>query len=293
MHYYVFIHAFQNNEKHFMIHLYCFILFSVTGVPMLLLKTNPLWQGLKSDVLKVDQLLEEAHEKSVTGFIEFDFSDVQCVALLEDGNILQCVQLNSQSNTFCVVSRKDITERTKTEKAVVGLYTLKKDMLRMVCWLATSDVIFENLDSSYTNIKQLLLKLAKEKFTGIVTMESQAGECYLMLKGGAPGYCVCVKGDTATDNAHCLNTFLNADPQFSINVYKKKKDITPQLKEIVREVMGKKMPKIETMLDESGKTKQELLKTVKEIEKVTYLFFDKKKTENLTQKLKTAVEEVM
>ncbi|MGD2250811.1 MAG: hypothetical protein PVF58_20630 [Candidatus Methanofastidiosia archaeon] len=262
---------------------------------MLLLKSNPVWHGLRSDILKVNQLLEEAHSKSITGFIEFSFSDSQDVALLEKGNILQCIQITPASSKICVISRKDIIHHVETEKAVVGLYNLKEDMLRIIHWIATGDILFENLDSSYTNIKQLLLKLAKENFTGVVNMVSEAGDCYLMLENGSPGYCVCVKGDTAIDSAQCLDGFLNTKPDFSITVYRKRPiaDITPRLKEIVREVMGENIPKIEAMLDESGKTKQDLLKTVKEIEKMTFLFFDKKKTEILSRKLKETIEEVI
>jgi hypothetical protein len=262
---------------------------------MLLLKTNPVWHGLKSDVLKIDQLLEEAHDKSITGFIEFNFSGTQDIALLENGNILQCIRITPELNNICVISRKDIIKHVETEEAVVGIYNLKKDMLRIVHWMAAGDILFENLDSSYTNIKQLLLKLTKENFTGVVTMVSKAGECYLMLEKGAPGYCVCVRGDAAMDSAQCLDGFLNAKSDFFITVYKKRPitDITPQLKKVVFEVMGENIPKIEAMLDESGKTKQELLKTVKEIEKVTYLFFDKKKTEVLSRKLTKTIEEVM
>lgn len=257
---------------------------------MFLLKDDPLWSDLKSTILKVDELLVKAHQESITGFIEFDFSTFSAVILLDEGEILQCITLKNGKSSL--ISKNDILTYLKDMEARVGFYRMKKDIIHIIHKMVTSDVVFEDMDSQYMDIKQLLRTLEGDTFTGVVMLHSPEGECYISLENGAPAYCVCKKVDTITDNVQCLELFLDTSTPMRVSAYKVKRDIS-LLKTVVQNVMGEKVERIEKMIDESGTSEEDLLKTVDEIEKITYLFFDKKKAKVLSQKLKETIKEVI
>lgn len=264
------------------------------GVNMLLLKNDPLWSDLKSDVLKIDGLLEEANQKALTGFIEFEFPDFCTAILLDSGKILHCIEIKNE--TASLISKSEILQYLKEMKADVGLYRLKREILLLTSRIITSDPVYENMSTQYVDARKLLLTLETEKFSGIVDIQAEHGECYVVLEIGFPAYCVCRRENTVVDHAKCLEEFLTLpEKTMVVNVYRtsEKAGVITMLKEAAREILGEHVTRVEEMLDASGKSKEELLKTVEEVERFTYLFLDKKKAKTLSQRLEEIVEEVI
>jgi hypothetical protein len=259
---------------------------------MLLLKNDPIWTDLKSDVLIFDELLQDAHHKSVTGFIEFDFTDFHDIILLDKGEILQCVKIKKER--MFPINESEILKDLKEIEAIVGFYKLKKEVLVMTYKMIHGKPIFENMSSKYVDIKQLLLTLEADTFTGIIVIQSNRGNCYIWMEKGYPLNCACNHKDEVKNSARCLENLLNTK-NIEVSVYKEEKitDIIITLKEVARDILGEPVEKIEKMLEDSGTSEQELLKTVEEIEKVTYLFLDKKKANTLSEKLRKTIEEVI
>ena len=259
---------------------------------MLLLKNDPIWTDLKSDVLIFDELLQDAHHKSVTGFIEFDFADFHDIILLDKGEILQCVKIKKER--IIPINEKEILKDLKKIEATVGFYRLKKEVLVMTYKMIHGKPVFENMSSKYVDIKQLLLTLEADTFTGIIVIQSNRGNCYIWMEKGYPLNCACNRKDEVKNSAQCLENLLNTK-DILVSVYKEEKitDIIITLKEVARDILGEPVEKIEKMLEDSGTSEQELLKTVEEIEKVTYLFLDKKKANTLSEKLRKTIEEVI
>ncbi len=260
---------------------------------MILLKTDPILSDLKSTTLKIDKLLEKAKEDSVTGFIQFDFPSFSAAILLVNGEILQCIKIKHEKPY--PVSKTEIFRDLEEMEAYVGFYRLKRDMLLITYRMADSVPLFENMRSRNVDVKQLLLTLEADNLSGVVVLKSQNGECYLVLEEGSPSYCICRRDNETIDNAECLGQFLDApEKDVLISIYREKGiDILARLKQVVIDVMGESVEKIDRMLEESGRSREELLKTVKEIEKYTYLFFDKKRAKILSEKLEKTIEEVM
>ena len=260
----------------------------------MLIKDDPLWSGLESDVLKVDELLEEIQSRSVTGFIEFAFSDFSSVILLDKGEILQCVKIKKEKKI--TATRTEILKDLAKMKARIGVYRLKKEIFLIMCGMINNEPVFENMSSKFVDIKQLLLTLEKDTFSGIVTVDSEKGTCFVRLEKGFPVNCICRKiNEKTVESLDCLDTFLDARQEdYRVSVYREreKPPIITALKGLTKEILGDN-EKIEKMLEESGTSKEELLKTVEDIEKITYLFLDKKKAGILSEKLKETIEEVI
>jgi hypothetical protein len=259
---------------------------------MLLLKHDPIWSDVTSDILKPGELLKEANHTSVTGFIEFDFQDFRDFILLDEGKILHCVR--TRGNKAFSVTRPDILNDLKKTTATVGFFRLKKEILHMTYTIITGEPLFKNMDSKYMDIKQLLLRLEKNAFTGVVTIQSGKGDCFMRLENGSPMNCICERKNQIIGGSECLDSLLNeSGGDILVSAYKESEtyyDVVTKLKEAAAQVLGGQVEKVETMLEESGTTHEELLKTIEEIEKITYLFIDKNKADLLAEKLRKTVE---
>lgn len=259
----------------------------------MLLKDDPIWTDLKSDVLKIDELLRKAHQESVTGFIEFNFPDFSAAILLNEGEIHQCTKIK-EGRAF-PIGKSEILKNLEKMKANVGFYRLEKEILSIICRIINSDPVFENMSSQYVDIKQLLLSLEKDDFTGVVAVHSEIEHCFIQLENGSPAHCICKRMKEVVESIDCLERFLNSHNTMVVSVYKegRKPDVVATLKKVTGEVLGEPVEKIEKMLEDSGTSRKELLKTVEEIEKLTYLFLSKKKAKELSKKLKETIEEVI
>jgi hypothetical protein len=261
---------------------------------MLLVRKNPILSDLIADPPKIHALLEEARQNSITGFMEFDFSDFSGLLLLEDGRILQSIKLK-RGKSF-IIDISEIFEECQKTRPKIGFFIMDKKLVHITLNILNGELLFEKVNSKYVDIRKLLRSLETDNFTGIAVIYSGEEECYIKFETGIPLTCICKKEDEIIENIECLEKLLrNIKNNLYISAYKetRKPDIINALKLISREILGEHVEKIEEMLESSGTTKEELQQTIEEIETLTYLFLDKKKAKTLCNKMKEAIEEVM
>jgi hypothetical protein len=258
---------------------------------MLLLKNDPVWNDMKSSILYMDSFLDRLYEEKTTGFLELEFPDELAIMLLDHGEIILCARCSSA--TARPVAQAEILNQLKAQQAVIGCYRLRKEIVHINYHICTGELLLENTRSEDTDIRKLLVQLEDDAITGVVTIASEEGVCYILLEKGSPEYCVCQRKSELIDSSECVDWVLNLpSKKLLFRVYRGlKPDLMVRLKKVVTDVLGEPVEKIVNMLEESGPHKQELLRTVSEIEKITYLFFDKKKAKILSQRLREAIEE--
>jgi hypothetical protein len=258
---------------------------------MLLLKNDPVWNDMKSSILYMENFLHRLYEEKTTGFLELEFPDGLAIMLLDYGEIILCARCSSTSTH--PVAQAEILHQLKAQQAVIGCYRLKKEIVHINYHICTGELLFKDTTPGDMDIKKLLVQLEDDAFTGVVTIASEEGVCYILLEKGSPEYCVCQRKSELIDSAECVDWFLNLpSKRLLLTVYRGlKPDLMVRLKEVVTDVLGEPVEKIVSMLEESGPDKQELLKTVSEVEKITYLFFDKKRAKILSKKLREEIEE--
>ncbi|MGC1121101.1 MAG: hypothetical protein WBA22_08400 [Candidatus Methanofastidiosia archaeon] len=258
---------------------------------MLLLRNDPVWNDMKSSILYMENFLQKLNEEKTTGFLELEFPDGSAVMLLDQGEIILCARY-SGTGTY-PVAQAEILHQLKAQQAVIGCYRLKKEIVHINYHICTGELLFKDTNSENMDIKKLLVQLEDNAFTGVVTIASEEGFCYILLEKGSPEYCVCQRRNELIDSAECVEWFLSlSSKKLLVRVYGGQEPrLIVRLKDVVTEVLGEPVEKIVSMLEESGSDKQELLKAISEIEKITYLFFDKKKAKILSQRLREVIEE--
>ena len=261
---------------------------------MLLIRKQPILSDITADLPKIHALLKEAHQNSITGFMEFKFNEFSGLLLLEERNIIQSIKLK-RGKSF-IIDISEILEESQKTHARVGLFSMDKKLVHITLNIINGEPLFENVSSKYVDVRKLLRSLETDNFTGIAIVHSGKEECYITFDTGIPFTCICRKEDEIIENAECLEKLLkDIKTNLLISAYKKTKkpDIINTLKLISKEVLGEHVEKIEEMLENSGTTKEEFHETINEIESLTYLFLDKKKAKTLCKKMKDVVEEVM
>jgi hypothetical protein len=261
---------------------------------MLLVRNNPIISNTTADLIKIERLLKEVSEAATTGFMELQFNDFSGLILFADGTPLQSIKLKREKSFIVDIS--EIFQECRKTPVTIGLFTMDKKLVDITLNICRGEPIFENVDSKYVDIRKLLRSLETDNFTGIAVLSTGEEACYITFETGIPLTCICNKGNAIIESTECLENLLkNFKDNLSISAYKRaqKPNIINTLKLLSREVLGEHMGKIEEMLENSGDTKEELLQTIEEIEKVTYLFLDKKKAKTLCKKMKNTVEEVI
>lgn len=239
----------------------------------------------------MERFLRTLREEKTTGFLELEFPDDRAVILLDHGETILSVRCTS-TNTY-PVAYAEILHQLKTQQALIGCYRLKKEVVHINYHICASDPLLEDTVARNMDIKKLLVQLGDNLFTGVVTLTSEEGLCYILLERGFPEYCICQRKNELISSAECIDWFLSLPSKnIVLSVYGgKKPDLAVRLKEVVTDVLGEPVEKIVSMLEESGSDKQELLRAISEVEKITYLFYDKKKAKILSQRLREAIEE--
>jgi hypothetical protein len=261
---------------------------------MLLVRNNPIVSSMSADLEKIQTLLEEVHTNTTTGFMELHFRNFSGLILFIDGKILQSIKLKREKSF--VVDISDIFQECEKGTSEIGLFVMDKKLVDITLNIFKGEPLFENVNSKYVDVRKLLRSLETDDFTGIAVLRTEKEACYIKFETGIPLTCICNRGDTIMENAECLENLLkNCKGTLAISAYKEaqKPHIINMLKLLSREVLGEHVEKIEEMLENSGKTKEELFQTIDEIENVTYLFLDKKKAKTLCEKMKDTVEEVV
>lgn len=261
---------------------------------MLLLRNNALVSGITADVQKVHTLLEEVQSNTTTGFMELHFNTFSGCIFFVDGKILQSIKQKGEKSL--VIELSEILHECQKTNPTLGLFAMEEPLVHITLNMINGEPLFENVHSKYVDVRKLLRSLETDDFTGVAVLSTGKEACYISFETGIPLTCICNKGDTIIESVECLETLIkNFSDNLYISAYKivEKPNIITTLKRISREVLGGRVIKIEEMLENSGDTKEELLLTIAEIEKVTYLFVDKKKAKILCEKLKNTVEEVI
>jgi hypothetical protein len=260
---------------------------------MFLLKNDCMWCDLESHVLKIDALLEEVGQECVTGFIEFIFPDFSAVILLDEGNIIQCVKI--EDGKVYPVRNSEILMYLEEMGATVGLYRLKKEIVLAMCRIITSIPVAEPVSTQNVDAKELLRALEADDFSGVVTVRAERGECSVILEHGVPVCCLSRNMNGRADSVECLKEFLEIvkEDDMVMSVYRSEEnctDMRARLRKVAGEVLGEPVEEIEEMLEGSGKSKEELLKTGEKITAYTCLLFDKEKANMLSQRLNQVIE---
>ncbi|MCD6128076.1 MAG: hypothetical protein J7J21_06900 [Methanomicrobia archaeon] len=173
---------------------------------MLLLRNDPLIENIKSDYIKIEKLMLEMKEKKLTGFFEVNLGKFSDILIYNSGKVVKVLQINSNFRT--INKDKVVLDLVKSE-AVFSAYRMKESYLKALLFSIENVPLYKNLSSDFVDIRKLLKKLEKDKFSGVIYVRwNKRSEGIILMDSGSPKASAYMEEKIVMEGAEALETII-------------------------------------------------------------------------------------
>ncbi|MBD3307980.1 hypothetical protein GF339_16200 [candidate division KSB3 bacterium] len=145
---------------------------------------------LKTSFVNIDGVLQELKNEKFTGYVKMKIpvENYEGLVIYESGEPVESVENYSdgQSRVEGSEAMKNVINKTKEGGGVLNIQELPSNVVQMMLRSIHSNVIYKDLLSDFTQIKNLLVTLKTKQVTGHVEIEmnDDAGEAFIFLEEG-------------------------------------------------------------------------------------------------------------
>ena len=173
---------------------------------MLLLRNDPLVENIKSDYIRIEKLMLEMKEKKLTGFFEVNLGKFSDILIYNSGKVVKVLQINS--NFRAINKDKVVLDLVKSE-AVFSVYRMKESYLKALLFSIENVPLYKNLSSDFVDIRKLLKKLEKDKFSGVIYVRwNKRSEGIILMDSGSPKASAYMEEKIVMEGAEALETII-------------------------------------------------------------------------------------
>jgi len=173
---------------------------------MLLLRNDPLVENIKSDYIRIEKLMLEMKEKKLTGFFEVNLGKFRDILIYNSGKVVKVLQINS--NFRAINKDKVVLDLVKSE-AVFSVYRMKESYLKALLFSIENVPLYKNLSSDFVDIRKLLKKLEKDKFSGVIYVRwNKRSEGIILMDSGSPKASAYMEEKIVMEGAEALETII-------------------------------------------------------------------------------------
>jgi len=173
---------------------------------MLLLRNDPLIENIKSDYIRIEKLMLEMKEKKLTGFFEVNLGKFSDILIYNSGKVVKVLQINSNFRT--INKDKVVLDLVKSE-AVFSAYRMKESYLKALLFSIENVPLYKNLSSDFVDIRKLLKKLEKNKFSGVIYVRwNKRSEGIILMDSGSPKASAYMEEKIVMEGAEALETII-------------------------------------------------------------------------------------
>ncbi|MCL5035791.1 MAG: hypothetical protein M1269_01620 [Chloroflexi bacterium] len=216
---------------------------------MVLPKGNTLIEKVNLDFNDIRTHLENLEEEDFTGYVKFDLGKTDGVIFYKSGKQLDKA-VEVEDGKVRLYRPDHIMYRLKGKDIPVSTYVLSPALLNIFSSLVALEPIYIDYSIKKKEIKSLMQAIFKEKYTGIVEINSEEGTNYLALDKGRvvfdnyiDGYGSIITGmekyNAFMDNITASGAKINAFAQRSKELQKKLKEAEEELSKIKQLVVKK------------------------------------------------------
>jgi hypothetical protein len=167
-------------------------------------KEEPVVQNLNSYFLKIDKLVEHYQGEAGSGGIYFKAPTCEAVIFFDEANLLNSYYQDRKERILGQEALKKIVETSSTNNFSVSVYYITPQRLYYWANLANAEILYNDLNSDFTNIGSLIKKLEDEKLNGYIEVklnENADGGGFLFLFNGQVIGGTFAKGDGSLDRS--------------------------------------------------------------------------------------------
>ncbi|PID56666.1 hypothetical protein CSB45_10560 [candidate division KSB3 bacterium] len=143
---------------------------------------------LKTAFVNIDGVLQEMKNAQFTGYVRISSEDYDGLVIYEDGLAVESVENYSDGRPRVegAEAMTNVIAKTKEGNGLLNIQELPSNVINMVLRAIHSKVVYKDLLSDFTQIKNLLVTLKTKQITGHVEIEMNdgAGEAFIFLEDG-------------------------------------------------------------------------------------------------------------
>ena len=182
---------------------------------MFLLKNKPLVQNLKSNYVRIEELILEMKEKKLTGFIEVKLKNSKDVLLYNSGKVVKVLRIDHDVH---ITDKNSVVFDLVRVGAVFSVYEMKENFVKMILFSIENEPMYKNLTTEFIDIRKLMKKLQKDEFNGVIHVYSSDCEGGILMESGLPSESVYVEKDIIEEGAEALENIVRESERRIANV---------------------------------------------------------------------------
>jgi hypothetical protein len=143
---------------------------------------------LKTSFVNIDGVLQELKSEKFTGYVKISSDNYDGLVIYENGDPVESVENYADGRPRVEGSEAmtNVIAKTKEGGGLLNIQELPSNVVNMMLRAIHSKVVYKDLLSEFTQIKNLLVTLKTKQITGHVEIEMNdgAGEAFIFLEDG-------------------------------------------------------------------------------------------------------------
>ncbi|PIE35778.1 hypothetical protein CSA56_02820 [candidate division KSB3 bacterium] len=143
---------------------------------------------LKTAFVNIDGVLQELEGEQFTGYVKISSDNYDGLVIYENGIPVESVEnyTDGRPRVEGVEAMSNVIAKTKEGGGLLNIQELPSNVVNMMLRAIHSKVVYKDLLSEFTQIKNLLVTLKTKQITGHVEIEMNdgAGEAFIFLEDG-------------------------------------------------------------------------------------------------------------
>lgn len=143
---------------------------------------------LKTSFVNIDGVLQELKNEKFTGYVKISSDNYDGLVIYENGDPVESVENYADGRPRVEGSEAmtNVIAKTKEGGGLLNIQELPSNVVNMMLRAIHSKVVYKDLLSEFTQIKNLLVTLKTKQITGHVEIEMNdgAGEAFIFLEDG-------------------------------------------------------------------------------------------------------------
>ena len=143
---------------------------------------------LKTAFVNIDGVLQELKNEQFTGYVKISSENYDGLVIYENGSAVESVEDYSDGRPRVegAEAMNNVIAKTKEGGGLLNIQELPSNVIDMMLRAIHSKVVYKDLLSEFTQIKNLLVTLKTKQITGHVEIEMNdgAGEAFIFLEDG-------------------------------------------------------------------------------------------------------------
>ena len=143
---------------------------------------------LKTAFVNIDGVLQELENEKFTGYVKISSDNYDGLVIYEKGTPVESVEnyTDGRPRIEGAEAMNNVIAKTKEGGGLLNIQELPSNVVNMMLRAIHSKIVYKDLLSEFTQIKNLLVTLKTKQITGHVEIEMNdgAGEAFIFLEDG-------------------------------------------------------------------------------------------------------------